>query len=260
MRYFSVLACGGLLCLLPRLSSAQPTRVSDYNTLGWFQYNGDHQLAANWTLHTEYQARGVRLGRSWQQRLARLGLAYQVLPRVQVAAGYTSFITHPFGRYPTASTGVPFPERRFYQDVQVSDTAGRVVLSHRLRLEQRWIGQLADNGRRAVQAWQYQNRIRYQLAATVPLQGRTLDDHEWYFNAFDELFLGFGRNVNLNVFNQNRLSGGLGYQLHEGFQLELNYLNQISQHGDPDPATNLPVVEFNHGVILGLNYSFSLVK
>ncbi|HEX8505451.1 MAG TPA: DUF2490 domain-containing protein, partial [Hymenobacter sp.] len=224
------------------------------------QYNGDHHLGPNWALHTEYQARRVRLGRDWQQRLARIGLVYQVLPRVQVSAGYTSFITHPFGRYPTASTGVPYPERRLHQDVQLSDTVGRVVLTHRLRLEQRWIGQLAEGGSRDVQAWQYQNRIRYQLAATLPLQGRTLDDGEWYLNAFDELFMGFGRAVNLNVFNQNRISGGLGYQVNEDFQVELNYLNQITQHGDPDPASGLPVVEFNHGFILGVAYNFTFWK
>ena len=251
---------GGLLCLLPLAGAAQPNRIPDYNTLGWFQYNGDHKLGARWTLHTEYQARRVRFVRDWQQRLARVGLGYQVLPRVQLGAGYTSFITHPYGDYPTAGTGVPFPERRLHQDVQLSDTVGRITLVHRFRLEQRWLGQLPEGGSRTVESWQYQNRIRYQLEATIPLQGRRVDDHEWYLNVFDELFMGFGRNVQNNVFNQNRISGGIGYQFNSDFQLGLNYLYQITQHGEPDPATSRPVFEFNHGLILGLNYNLTLLK
>jgi len=263
MRFFFGFCFGGLLSLLsllPLASTAQANRVPDYNTLGWFQYSGDHRLGPRWTLHTEYQARRVHFVRAWQQRLARAGLGYQVLPRVQLAVDYTSFITHPYGDYPTAGTGVPFPERRLHEDVQLSDTMGRVTLMHRLRLEQRWLGQLPDDGRRTVQAWQYQNRVRYQLEAIIPLQGHRLDDHEWFVNAFDELFIGFGRNVANNVFNQNRISAGLGYQVHQNLQVQTNYLYQITQHSESDPATSLPVFEFNHGVILGLTYNLGLVK
>lgn len=259
MRFFFGL-CSGFLCLLPLVGRSQPNRVADYNTLGWFQYNGDHKLGKRWTLHTEYQARRVRFVRDWQQRLARAGLGYQVLPRVQLSAGYTSFITYPYGNFPTAGTGVPFPERRLYEDVLLSDTVGRVTLTHRFRLEQRWLGQLPDDGSRTVQNWQFQNRIRYQIEAVIPLQGTRVDDKEWFLNAYDELFIGFGRNVANNVFNQNRLSAGLGFQVNDDLQFQLNYLYQISQHGDLDPATDLPVVEFNNGIILGVAYNLTLLK
>ena len=261
MRLLFGLAGGGWLCLLPLLGyGQQPNRVPDYNTLGWFQYDGAHKLGARWTLNTEYQARRVHFVRDWQQRLARVGVGYQVRPRVQVAAGYTSFITHPYGDYPTAGTGVPFPERRLYEDVQLSDTLGRVTLTHRFRLEQRWVGQLPDGGSRTVQSWQYQNRLRYQIEATVPLQGRRLDAHEWFLNVYDELFMGFGRNVQNNVFNQNRVSAGVGYAFGPDFQLRLNYLYQITQHGEPEPASGLPVFEFNHGLVLGLSYNLTLLR
>lgn len=257
---FTIIGLFGLLCLKPLVGNAQSNRISDYNTLGWFQYDGDHKLGKRWTLHTEYQIHRVHFVRDWQQRLARIGLAYQVLPRVKVSTGYTSFITHPYGDYPTADMGMPFPERRLYEDVQLSDTVGRVILTHRFRLEQRWLGQLLGDGSRTVQSWQFQNRIRYQLEATVPLQGRTLDDHEWFASAFDELFIGFGREVGNNVFNQNRISAGLGFQVNDDFQVRLNYLYQITQHGASDPATGRPVFEFNNGIILGLSYNLTLIK
>lgn len=237
----------------------QANRVADRNTIGWLVYEGDHALGAKWTLHTEYQWRRTGLVTKPQQQLARLGAAYQVLPRVQVAAGYTHLTTHPYGDYPTAGTGVPFPEHRSYQDIQLSDTLGRLTLEHRLRLEQRWQGQLAEGRGRAVQSWLYQSRIRYQLAATLPLQGPRLDAREWYLTAFDEVFLSFGRHAT-KVFNQNRIGGGLGYQAQDNFRLELLYLNQITQHADDDDASGLPVFEFNNGVRLGIVYNFTLAQ
>lgn len=94
----------------------------------------------------------------------------------------------------------------------------------------------------------------------MPLQGATLDDHEWYVTFFDELFISFGPNVGQNVFNQNRISGGLGYQLTKSLQLELSYLNQWVQHGALDKATGRPIFENNNGLRLNVAYSLDFTK
>ncbi|QNF34113.1 DUF2490 domain-containing protein [Adhaeribacter swui] len=243
-----------------RFALGQTNRIADKNKIGWFVYEGDHALSKKWKLHTEYQWRRIDYIKSWQQSLARVGFTYQILPQVKVGAGYTSFITFPYGGYPTAETGDPFPERRLHQDIQLSNTMGRVALQHRFRLEQRWLGQLQQSTGKNVQSWEYQNRIRYQIALQVPLQGLTLDDQEWYINFFDELFLGFGKNVGQNVYNQNRISGGLGYQFTDDFQVELNYLYQITQHAETDPVSGNNVFEYNQGFRLGVVYNFKFFK
>jgi hypothetical protein len=94
----------------------------------------------------------------------------------------------------------------------------------------------------------------------VPLQGPTLDDGEWYLTGFDEVFLNFGREVGTNVFDQNRVAGGLGYRVSEDFRLEAHYLSQIVQHAAPDARSGLPVFEFNNGFRLGLTYNLTLVE
>ena len=260
MRLFTALACAGLIVGCAQAAAGQARRVRDSNAIGWYVYEGDHQLGTRWTLHTEYQWRRVRVIRDAQQTLARLGAAYQLAPRLRIAAGYTSLVTHPYGDYPTADTGVPFPERRLYQDVQLSDTLGRLTLAHRVRLEQRWLGQLPEGGSRVVRSWNFQNRIRYQLSATLPLQGARLDSREWYLTGFDEVFLSFGKRVGSNVFNQNRVAGGVGYRFSKAFGVAVLYLNQITQHANPDPLTGLPVFEFNHGFRLNVNYDLVFVK
>lgn len=245
------------LCLITELAFSQTSRIADKNQLGWYVYEGDHPISEKWQVHTEYQWRRVEFIKSWQQSLARIGVAYQISPQVRIGGGYTWFITFPYGDYPTAGTGEPVPERRLHQDIQLGDTIGKVLLQHRFKLEQRWIGQLQENTGKNVQSWEYQNRIRYQIALVVPLQGATLESQEWYLNFFDELFMGFGKNVGRNIFNQNRISGGFGYQFQDNFQVELNYLYQITQHAEPEPLSGNGVFEYNQGFRLGVIYNLN---
>lgn len=123
---------------------SQGNRIIDRNRIGWYTYNGDHKLARRWQLHTEYQWRRIDFIRTWQQSLARVGLVYKLTDRVNVSGGYTQFTTYPYGDYPSADKGVPVPEHRIYEDIELSDTFGRLGLSHRFRLEQRWLGQPSD--------------------------------------------------------------------------------------------------------------------
>lgn len=246
------------LSLVVSQGFGQRNRVLDRNALGWYVYTGDHKLSERWAVHTEYQWRRIDFIRTWQQSLARLGVVRTLTDRIKVSGGYTFFTTYPYGDYPTAGDGVPTVEHRVYEDIELSDKLGRLELAQRIRLEQRWLGQSADENPRRIAGWEYQNRIRYQLSGTFPISGPAIDDGEFYVNVFDELFLGFGRNVTNNVYNQNRISGGLGYQVRDNLKLELNYLNQITQHPESDPVSGKPVFEINNGFRLNVSYGLDL--
>lgn len=248
------------IALLPTVGLGQQSRLIDRNTIGWYIYNGDHKLSKRWELHTEYQWRRVELIRSWQQSLARLGLTYKLTDQVELGGGYTFFTTYPYGGYPVADAGVPTLESRTHEDIQIKDKVGIVQLTHRFRLEQRWLGKESDTNPRQIVGWEYQHRVRYQISGEIPLKGPTIDDGEVYVNFFDELFIGFGRNVGQNVFNQNRMSGGLGYQIRDSFTLELNYLYQITQHPNPDPISGKSVFEQNNGFRLTVQYNLDFTK
>lgn len=258
-KFLPFLATAGCLAALPAAAQQVP-RIDDFNHIGWYVYEGNHQLGAHWEIHTEYQCRRVGFITDWQQSLLRGGLIYKVLPRLKIGGGYTFLNTHPYGAHPVADAGT-YPEHRFYEDVTLSDAVGRFALNQRVRLEQRWIGLAGASGSLAnSDVWQRQNRVRYQLALDFPLQGPTLDDQEWYLTAFDEVFINFGREITTNVFNQNRIGAGFGYRFQDNFQLELQYLNQITQHSDPDPRTGYPVFEFNNGFRLGVTYNLTLIE
>jgi hypothetical protein len=246
------------LLLIAHYASAQQTRLLDHNPIGWFTYNGDHKLSKRWELHTEYQWRRTNFLKIWQQGLARIGATYQLTDQLTVGGGYTNLITYPYGDYPEDSE-VTF-EHRSYQDLGISNPVGIVNLSHRFRLEQRWLSVGADGNPRDIVDWDFQHRIRYQISGEFPLDGQRIDDGEFYANFFAELFIGFGKNVGNDVFNQNRLSIGPGYQIRDDMKLELNFINQIKQHATPEPTSNRPVYEINNGFRINLVYNFDFTK
>jgi hypothetical protein len=235
-------------------------RIVDRNAIGWFTYNGDHQIAKNWAVHTELQWRRTRFGLGRQQLLSRLGLVYTLTEQVTFSGSYTQLTTYPYGDYPTANLGEATPENRAHEDLTLTSSYGRLQLSHRFRLEQRWLGQLDESNPKRVVSREYQSRARYQVAGEIPLQGPEIDDGELYVTFFDEIFIGFGKNVGRNVFNQNRLSCGLGYQLRDNWKLELYYLNQWTQHAEPAPDTEQSVFENNNGFRLNVVYDLDFTR
>ncbi|QRR00634.1 DUF2490 domain-containing protein [Dyadobacter sandarakinus] len=245
------------LCLAAAFCHAQYPRLHDHNVIGWLVYEGDHAISSRWAVHTEAQWRQTVSRR--QQDLLRLGLSRKLSDRIELSGGYTHFRSHAYGSYPEVP-GRAEPEHRIYEDIKLKDELAPVTLTHRLRLEQRWLGSRDASGQGPVQAWAFQNRIRYQLSAELPLQGSSVDDHEWYLNAFDEVFIGFGKNVKDNVFNQNRLSAGLGYQLNDQAKLELNYIYQLRQHAEPDASTQRQVLEINQGVRVTIVWQMDFTK
>jgi hypothetical protein len=63
----------------------------------------------------------------------------------------------------------------------------------------------------------------------------------------DELFVSFGRNVRSNVFDQNRLFGGVGYRVRATLGVEAGYLNHLVLRG------NGTDVERNHTLLIGIS-------
>lgn len=248
----------GMVCTL----AAQPHRDNVYNSIGWFGYFGDHKIAKKWSIHTEYQFRRANFITDWQQSLARFGLNYHFTDQVIFTIGYAQAQTFTYGDFPIArkdqfGDNQSFPEHRIYQDILLKNNTGRFEISHRFKLEQRFLGNSYDGKNdRIAGKWNFVVRFRYRVRIAMPLQGNTIDDNEFYVHAFDEILIGAGENVKNNIFDQNRLNIGIGYKLNKNCRFELGYLSQIVMKPGSNPISKLPVVESNNGFLLGLTYNF----
>lgn len=218
-----------LLCaMLSGNNTALAQRIQDPNTITWLASFNTIFLSKKVSLWAEYQWRREGLFTSWQQSLARVGLQYHFKNSTILTAGYGYIESFPFGDYPAGPHKIP--EHRFFEQVMWNNNMGRLQIVHRMRLEQRLLGKVNQKlSTYDVDGYNYLNRMRYQIRLVYPLNHATTIPKTWYAVSFDELFIGFGSNVNQNVFDQNRIAGGIGYQFNKMLKVEGCAFNQTVQ-------------------------------
>ena len=69
-----------------------------------------------------------------------------------------------------------------------------------------------------------------------------------YAVAADEIFIGAGKNVGVNIFDQNRIFLLAGFKLNKYITLEGGYFNQTLQQGRR--INNNTIMQRNNGVVL----------
>ncbi|MBL7775009.1 MAG: DUF2490 domain-containing protein, partial [Saprospiraceae bacterium] len=90
---------------------------------------------------------------------------------------------------------------------------------------------------------------RYRLLVSIPLSKKTMEDNTLFFSAYNEIFLGFGKGIQKNVLDQNRLYLALGWRFTKNANLQLGYLNHYVIKGDGAQK------ERNHTLQAGLTYN-----
>lgn len=237
-----------LLCVLS-CSDSFASRKSDYHTLGWYNTFATIHTTGGHSLWLEYQWRRTGAITSWQQSLFRTGWQYHVRDHFSVMAGYGYIITHPYSTY--MAVPHPQPEHRIFQQLSWNDSKGSLILNHRIRMEQRYLGTIRpDIHEYRLTGWNYANRVRYQLRATAPLNRKKIEDKTLYLAVLDEIFIGFGRHVNRNIFDQNRIGLFWGYQFNASFRAEAGYFNQTVQQAAMVDGQD--VFQYNNGFMLNV--------
>ena len=125
-------------------------------------------------------------------------------------------------------------------------------------LEQRFIGRYSSASVSKEDEFVFSNRLRYMFRAQLPLKGKSIGDKTPYVAVYEEIFIGFGENVNGNVFDQNRLGILLGYRFNKTIRVEGGYLNQILQFGRQ--INGQSVFQNNQGVILNTYFNIDATK
>ena len=105
-------------------------------------------------------------------------------------------------------------EKRIYQQYLCKQKVNNVFITHRVRLEERFI---ADD---------FGLRSRYFLSVQKPLNGKLLNRRSVYASCFNELFL----DVKNQKFDRNRFYTGIGFGVSDDIRLETGYLIQAQKN------------------------------
>ncbi|MCG9880149.1 MAG: DUF2490 domain-containing protein [Bacteroidia bacterium] len=242
-----------IVCLNLNFVIAQNNRIQTSENIGWYNYFGTIKLTDKIGVHTEYQWRRDNYITDWQQSLLRVGVNYQASNGILLRAGYGWIETFNYGDIPLNAYGKNFTEHRIFQMAQLTHNEGKVSFSHRFMLEQRFVGKYSSANVNREDSYPLLHRIRYMFRMQAPFVGSAIGDKTPYWAMYNEVFIGFGKNVNANVFDQNRLGILLGYQWNKNLRIEAGYLNQIVQFGRQINGQN--VFQDNKGIILNVYFN-----
>jgi hypothetical protein len=233
------------LLLLAPPATAQP--ATDWATVEqdamWVGAYLEQPVTPRLSLWFDGQWRRMDLGARPQQLLLRPGAYLALAPGVKVGGGYGYIATAPYGGLPQA---MPTREHRAWQDLLLSHRAGAVGVSHRFRLEQRWISpRLADGNGPAA----YANRIRYRARGSATLGSLAIAGRPVYGFVWDELLMPIGGRRQAFTLGQNRASAGVGFTLGATLAAEVGYMNLYNAY--PSRQAN----EVNHTLWLSWHYT-----
>lgn len=208
--------------LLPVFAQSQESNLGN-----WLIYIGNKKVNSNWDWHHEVQYRNYNAVGDLEQLLLRTGFGYNLTENNNnILLGY-GFI-HSQNYPPDSDDKVQVNEHRVYQQFINKHKLNSVSLQHRFRFEQRFV---EDD---------FKLRFRYFLAMALPLNKKEMTDKTLYLSAYNELFL----NTEANIFDRNRLYGGLGYKLNSYVRFELGYMNQFLSDRSRDQINIISFVNF----------------
>ncbi|MBK9328993.1 MAG: DUF2490 domain-containing protein [Sphingobacteriales bacterium] len=217
----------------------------------WFRHSVNLSLPKEMKLRSEIEYRlfaapNVRTN----QYLFRLIAEKRFKKNWTVGGGFVLFMN---GSNDVRNTSRLFaPEPRPFIDIgykqQISE---KFNINHRYRTEWRFIKNTNTAYTELEDGFKDYIRFRYQVAVEyIPFKTETSDVR---LRAFNEVMINAGKKVGRNIFDQNRTSFGVQYNINKYIGIEAAYIYWIQQQGNGDTFISRHIVRF--GVINNFNIS-----
>lgn len=143
------------------------------------------------------------------QHFVLMGLRYHFNKNVNFMWAFNYLETKSFDK---GENEIVSHDKRWVHQLSVNEKWGKMSVSHRFRIENRWLSRPGDED--------FENRYRQWVWLRFPLNNNTISSGTFFLSAYDEIFLNFQH----DVFGQNRIYGGVGYQLTDDIRLETGYM------------------------------------
>ena len=211
-----------LAILLIAAVSAQSQRTREVQEQNhfWWSVNSVARISDRFSIVGDLHIRRTDFLKNNNFFYTRLGLGYHITEQLSVqASGGHMWLANRNG-----ATELFSNETRLVEQIQLQDKIGRVQVSHRLRVEQRWVQRVVNF--QPVDATRYLNRYRYQVGILIPVSKNTKLPR---IAVVDELLLQSGKDIVYNHFDQNRLFLGLRQQVTPSLAFDFGYMQVFQQ-------------------------------
>jgi Protein of unknown function (DUF2490) len=201
-------------------SFAQRTKEVQNQNHFWWSINSTVKVYKQWSIVGDLHIRRTNYLKNNNFYYTRIGAAYAINKNLSVSlAGGHMWLANK-----TAVTELFVNENRLVEQVQLVQPLGKIQLSQRLRVEQRWIQKVINN--ELSDEYRYSTRYRYQLALNIPVSS---NKYIPTIAMSDELMLQTGKDIVYNNFDQNRLFAGIKQQITPSLAFDFGYMHVYQQ-------------------------------
>jgi hypothetical protein len=218
---------------------AQTEKNVDKQSLLWTRYYNQLELNNKWSVHTEIDNRIFTNPVTQNSFVSRIQLRGKVTEKIELGAGlaYFSVATQD----PEVNTGFHIPEYRLQQDATVKQALGKVNLTHRYMLEERFVhnaSKLMLEG-----GTTFYLRFRYRVQADFTFWKK--EKHYLKGIVYDEIMINGGNKIIKNTFDQNRVYAAVQVGVSPAVALELGYLNSFQERANGVDYFNRDIIRFS---------------
>lgn len=210
-----------LLLLLPIFVFSQD-KETEYTQQSWFAYCNQTRLTNRSGIWLDLH---LRLDEDFKPAVSIFRGAYlfYLSDQSRLAAGYAYATQYA----PDDSSSPDIPEHRLWQQIQWFEKKKWFSTMQWLRLEERFRTKVEEN--KLTSDYSFNYRIRYAVAFTIPLKGKTVTPKTPFLFINNEVMVNFGSEIVNNYFDQNRFFAGVGYQITPALNAQIGYLNVFQQ-------------------------------
>lgn len=197
------------------VANAQTNELS-----GWAAWFHTQRFNKHWGASFDGQLRSAHQADYLKNVLLRPSINYYFGGNKNVWLGYAYIASN--GRSGDVKTFRP--EHRIFQQFIISQTAGtNAAITHRFRLEQRFLGETGT------QQSVFSQRLRYFVRGVIPIGNKeTAFTHGPFLALQNEIFANIQNKnkINTHFFDQNRAYIAIGHRFSKMVDFEAGYLNQ----------------------------------
>ncbi len=199
----------------------------------WYGLFTTFEINKKWYFQNEFQERHYVAPTTQHQFLIRTHL-HRLLGTSgwETSLGMCLFLQNP--NDPNATSKLTVPELRPHLEFAYKQKLAQVTIDHRYRAEARFFHNTNTTRTELEDGFDFGNfRLRYRLQATIPLY-KIAEKRFLKLKVSDEIHLNAGNKISRNVFEQNRIYAGIGYDIIQNLSFEVGYLNWFQQRPNGD--------------------------
>ncbi len=221
-----------LIILLIRLELNAQKSITTQSLI-WYGYFQTIQFSSNYYWQSEIQERHF-INPIEQHQLMIRGHLHKLLGNSgwETSAGMCIFLQSP--NDPISPNRLITPELRPHIEFANKQKLNHISLDHRYRMEGRFFHNTNMDKTELEEGFGFGNyRFRYRLQATIPIL-KIDSKRSLRLKVSDEIHINLGSKIIKNVFEQNRIYGGISIDLLSNLALDLGYLNWFQQRSSGD--------------------------